>query len=80
VRAVRGPGSAKGLCVRCYKAQSRGVSPTPERTRAPAGEGGRLAIRLNKATLEFIAEAARREGVTPVEYVRLAVMARLSRA
>lgn len=78
--APRGAGSGKGLCARCYKAQQRGKTPSPEMQRAADGEGGQVSVRFTKATLELIARAAEREGVTPREYIRQATLERLDRS
>lgn len=78
--APRGPGSARGLCARCYKAQQRGRTPSPEHQRAAAGEGGQISIRFTRATLELIRQAGELEGVTPLEYIRWATLEWLARS
>ena len=66
------PGTALGLCARCYQRQRRDLPAESEPSRAAPGEGRRLTVRLSAGHLKRIARQARHKGITSAEWVRRA--------
>lgn len=74
------PGGARGLCPRCYMRERRGLPPAVEPQKAAPGEGDRVTVRLDREVTVTVKRLARREKVSPAEWIRAAVMERLERS
>lgn len=73
-------GGARGLCARCYQRERRGLPPSTEPDKAPAGEGDRVTFRLDRALKETVRKLAKREGIAESDWYRAAVESRLRQA
>jgi len=76
---ARGSGSAKGWCARCYRHTLRHGGELPSLLQRGEVASEQLAVRLAPALLSHVREAARREGCTPVEWLRRAARERVLR-